>query len=385
MLWIWLIARNSHKWGTGPLDRYFAFICARCGVTTPAMVRAFGFGSGSSIWAAQQKAHASADAFAYRATSACACPNCSELQPQIIDQFATAASKVDRRRKLRIPVAVALTFLVFALLAIPAVRDLHHSVTLIAVAVSAAAAVGALAFAILTAPVMTPGTNPAGVWFSRDPSMGPASWFQAQPGRAPFVAQPASILRALSFVTMGVTAVSALVALIMWTETFRKVYVVSSEGTRGDLEIKIDGKNVGKVLASSSSGDAPNESFEVRTDSSHHVIVTGADGHEAAYDLDPDTASHGWVLAPHGRQRGLCLASIKWYYGTKPKEGDDTLLGKGEDLVELPHSYDYVFTTPPSTIQTQNGSSETRTSLRALDCASLDNEKVVPFRDAPRR
>ena len=384
MIWIWLLTRQSHKWSTGAMDRYFAYVCAHCRATTSAMVRTFGFGNGANHMAAERAAHAAADAFAFRAVSAAACPCCGELQPQVIEGFARAAKKSAKHGKLRVPLAAMAALLTLVLLAIPAIRDLKHSPTLTAVALSTAVAVGGLFFAIFSGQVITPSTNPNGVWFSRDPGNGPTSWFPAQPGRAPFVAQPAPLLRVLSLLAMGVTGMSALVALILWGQTFRKVYVVSSEGPFGSLSVQVDGKDEGKTTESPSD-DAPNLLFEVRTDSKHHVVVTDGRGRQTAYDLDPATATNGWVITPHAKEHGLCLASITWYYGTTPKEGADTLVGEGVDVVPLPHSFDHMFTQPPATVQTKNGASETRTSLRAFDCASLDEEKQIPFKVAPPR
>lgn len=383
MLWIWLLARNSVKWETGPLDRYFTFLCAHCGGTMAAMVRAFGFGSASNLLAAQHGAHRSADAFAQSAVAAAACPHCSAVQPAIHASFAAAAKKADRRRMLRIPLAAAAALVLAIILAFPAIRDLRHSIALAVVATSAAAAVGSLIFAIFSRNVLTPSTNPSGVWFSHDPSQGPLSWFPARPGHVPIVvAQPAAASRVLSLVTLGVTGITAIVAIIAWTETFRKVYVVSAEGPSGDLAVRIDG--AAPVHAKQSGDeDAANVSFEVRTDSKHTVVVTDTAGEESSYELDPKSAKHGWAIAPHSREHGLCLTNLTWYYGTKPKDaGEDALLNKESDLVVLPHSYDVVFTPPPATVQVENGSSATRTTLRALECASLARENIVPFKKA---
>jgi hypothetical protein len=384
MLWIWLLTRHTSTWSTGQLDRYFAFVCAHCGISTAAMVRTFGHGSASNHHAAVQKANASADGFAYRAVAAASCPHCLQLQPGTHEGFARAAKKAARRQTIRLPLAAAAAVLMAIVLAIPAVHDLRHSAMLSLVATSVAAAVGALVFAIFSGPVATPGTNPFGVWFSRDPQI-PGSWFPAQAGHVPVVAQPAPALRALSLVTMAVTAISAIVALVLWTETFRKVHVVSAEGMGKDLSVSVDGGEAQRVTQSPRE-DAPTATIEVRTSSTHRIVAS-AGGKTTTYDLDPSSAKHGWVLAPHGRERGLCLAKIKWYYGTAPKDGtgDDALLGQDSDLVVLPHSFDHVFTSPPATIETQNGSSATRTSLRALDCASLEEDKIVAFKDAPFR
>jgi hypothetical protein len=383
MIWFWLASRNSVKWATGPLDRFFAFLCAQCGVSTHAMVRTNGFGAAGNLQLAMQRAQASADSFAYQAVSAAACPHCGALQPTFHQRFEHVRKKVARRLTMRVPAAAIVALLTLFVLAVPALRDLHHSVTLSAFAISAAAAMGALFFRFFSTHVLAPSTNPMGVWFSRDPSQGPGSWFPAQPGHAPAIPQAAKSTLVLSLVALLVSATSAIVAITLWHDTFRNVYVVSAEGEGHDLAIRLDDEPV--VHATQLPGqDAPSATFEVRTSSHHRVAVIGNDGHELTYDLDPATAKHGWAIAPHAREQGLCLASLTWYYGTKPKEGNDALLGDGVDLVALPRSFDTVFTPPPATVQVDSGSSTTRTSLRALACTSLEHDAIVAFKNAPR-
>jgi hypothetical protein len=383
MIWFWLASRNSVKWATGPLDRFFAFLCANCGVTTPAMVRTNGFGAAGNLNLAMHRAHLSADAFAYQAVSAAACPSCGALQPTFHQRFEHVRKRIARRQTLRVPVAVIAALLTAIVLAMPAARDFHHSIALSVVAISASSAVGALFFRFFSGHLQTPSTNPMGVWFSQDPTRGPASWFPARPGYAPPIPQAPRSTLVLALVALVVTATSAAVALIVWQDTFRQIYVVSAEGPARDLTVRVDDGEPIHVTQLAGQ-DAPNAKIEVRTDSTHRVLVVGEDGHELSYDLDPATAKYGWAIAPHGREQGLCLASITWYYGTKPKEGDDALLGDGADLVVLPRSFDNVFTQPPATVQVDNGRSATRTSLRALACTSLDHDAIVAFKDAPR-
>lgn len=385
MIWLWLLARERHKWQTGALDRYFEFLCAHCAVTTAAMVRTFGFGSGSSPEAAQRSAQLLADAQAYRAVAAAACPHCSQVQPAMHEQFATVAKKVARRLARRLPVAAAVTVVLAVLFAIIAVPDLRYSVTLPIAALTAAVAVGALVYAVFSHVVVLPSTNPMGVWFSRDPSQGSASWFPARGGDAPVITQASSRSRGISHAVIGVAVLATVLAVVLWTATFRKVYVVSAEGPDRALTFRVDDGERTSV-AQGNADDAPNAMVEVRTSSVHRVAVVDSDGIQSTYVLDPSASRHGWVIAPHAPERGLCLASIKWYYGVKPpKDGDDALLGQQSELVPLPHDFDHVFTAPPSTVQTQNGASETRTSLRALDCAALEREVIVPFKSAVRR
>ncbi len=373
--------RDKRKWGTGPLDRYFSFDCAQCRASTPAMVRTIGFGEGPN---AVRRAQAAADAFAYQAVSAAACPSCGELQPAFHQRFEHVQKRVARRQALRVPVAVAAAVVTALVLAVPAVRDLRYSATLAFFAVSAAGAMGALFFRFFSGHIAPPSTNPLGVWFSRDPSQGPASWFPAQAGRAPVVLpQAAKSTLVLTLLGLLITSASAILALVLWSDTFRKIYVVSAEGPGRVLAVSVDGDSP-ELVTELGVADAPNATFEVRTSSKHHIVVTGGDGGARTYDLDPATSKHGWAIAPHGRASGLCLASITFYYGTKPKEGDDALLGDGADVVALPRSFDHVFTPPPATVQVDNGSSATRTSLRALACTSLQHDNIVPFRDAPR-
>ena len=267
------------------------------------------------------------------------------------------------------------------LLAIPAIRDLRQSVLLGVVATSAALAVAGLVFAILSSRVVTPSTNPSGVWFSHDPRPGMNTWFPAQAGAAPFVEQADRGPRALALVTMGVTALSALIALIMWSETFRKVHLVSAEGT--DLTFRVDGGPL-QTVAQSAAEDAPTATFEVRTGATHQVTVKGKSDRESTFQLDPSVARHGWVLAPHARERDLCLTSITWYYGTTPRDDGKILNEDGSELLVLSNSFDFMFEQPPSKVETQNGASATRTSLRAFDCTGLDHDKMLPFKIVPR-
>jgi hypothetical protein len=380
MFFLWIPRRNSQKWGTGPLDRYFAFECAHCRATTPAMVRTVGFGEGPN---AAQRAHAAADAFAYQAVSAAACPSCSALQPSFHARVEQVRQRVARRRSLRVPVAAAAAVVTALALAVPAVRDLRHSIALSVLALSAAAAMGALFFRFFSGHVLAPSTSPIGVWFSRDPAQGPSSWFPAQPGHAPPIPQAARSTLVLALVALLVSASSAIAAITMWQATFRNIYVVSAEEKGIGLAVRLDDGPV--VLTVQQPGDdASTATFEVRTSSTHSVSVIGKDGRELTYYLDPATAKHGWAIAPHGREQGLCLASLTWYYGTAPKKGTDALLGDGADLIVLPRKFDHVLTTPPATVQVDNGSSTTRTALRALSCTSLDHDAIVAFKDAPR-
>jgi hypothetical protein len=380
---IWLLTRDRVKWATGPMDRFFAFLCAQCGATTPAMVRTQGFGAGRNLPVAQQRAQASADAFAYQAVAAAACPCCGALQPSFHEGVERVRKRVARRHMLRIPVAAVAALVIAILIGIPALRDLRHSIWLSVAAVSASAAVGALFFRFMSGHVAVPSTNPMGVWFSQDPTRGPQSWFPARGGNAAPIEQSARLTLVLSLVSMVVTGITATIAVIAWQDTFRDVYVVSAEGEGHDLSVAIDGA-APIHLSQSGNADAPSTKLEVRTDAKHHVVVSSARGGQLAYDLDPAVAKHGWAIAPHGRDRGLCLASITWSYGTKPKEGDDALLNEnGEDLVVLPRSFDKAFTEPPATVQVDQGSSATRTSLRALACSSLAHEAIVPFKNAP--
>ncbi len=147
--------------------------------------------------------------------------------------------------------------------------------------------------------------------------------------------------------TMGLTAVTALIALIMWSETFRKVHVVSAEGT--SLTFQVDGGEV-QTVAQSASEDAPAATFEVRTSATHQVTVKGKNGRESTFRLDPSVARHGWVLAPHARENDLCLTSVTWYYGTTPKDDGKILNADGTELLVLPNDFDFMFQQPPSSV-----------------------------------
>lgn len=385
VIWIWLAYRNAVNWNTGPIDQYFTYVCHHCAAQVAAMVRTIGYGSGRDLYSAQNVAQANAQANAWRANAAAACPCCGQLQPATLGMFEVAAKTLARRKKLAIPVSLGLALVALLLIGIPGLADVKHSLSLPFVAVSVAGAIGALSFALFNARITPPPDNPSGLWFSHDPSQGPSSWFQARTGVAPHIEQPSTFVRSVAGATLAASAVAAIVGLVMYSESFRKVYVVNTAAVRGAVSVKIDGVPMGDVARTGGGDDVPFRMWEVRDSSSHHVVVTGHDGVETAYDLDPASSGKGWILAPLARHRGLCLTSLTWYYGTAPRESaDDKVLNTKEspDRIDLQRSFDFMMTKPPSTIQTKNGS-ETRTTLRALECSSLAREDIVPFGNGP--
>jgi hypothetical protein len=384
VFWIWLFTRNNVNWSTGLMTHYFAFQCGDCGTYLPAMVHTSGFSAGSNRFEAERSAHAVANANATHAVAAAACPDCGRLPRASLDALDRAAKRVARRARLRAPIAAGLALAVLVGLGIPAAFDLRHSPSLAGVALFTAVAAGALVFAILSTTVSAPRTDPSGVWFSRDPSRAHASWFPASPGSAPAIVQPSRASRVLAFVMMAAASIAGVVALFVWLRTYRKVYVVSSEA-RGDLLVQIDGAASVRVTPDeNTSADVSYALFEVRTSSSHRVTVVDADGGELAYDLDPASSDKGWIVAPHASERGLCLADVTVHYGNRAGPDEIMLLNRQSDLVVLQKSFTHVFTQPPNEIQTRS-SSETRTSLRGLDCASLQNGEYIQHRRVSAR
>jgi hypothetical protein len=366
------------------MDRYFTHLCEHCRAQTAAMVRTFGHASGRDVWTAQQAAYAAADGYAYRLVAAAGCPCCGQLQPNALAMYENAAKRAARRRAIGLPLAIGLALVVAILIGIPAVRDRHESLLLFAVASSVATAAFGLVLGIAWSRVPTPLDNPFGVWFSHDPQQGPGAWFPARPGPSPMIVQPNGLMRGLSLAVMAPAAIAAIVAFCFWADTFRKVHVVNTS-RRGDVIVSVDGHEVGRV-SPHATGDAPFEAFELRTKTKHHVVVKDPEAGERAFDLDPDAVSHGWILAPRARARGLCVTSITWYYGTDPKNStDDKVMNDplpGE-IVELQRSFDYLFVPPPTTISTKS-SSETRSTLRGFDCDDLDRDKMTPWSTVAR-
>jgi len=265
-----------------------------------------------------------------------------------------------------------------ALLAIPASSDLRYSAALAIVALAGAASVGLLLSTLLSVRITTPSAMPWGVWFSHDPSQGPASWFAAQPGPAPTVPQATPRARVLSLVGTLVAGTVAIGALIAWSQTYAKVYVVNAEGARGALVVRIDGAEVGRVKTKPALADVVYQQFEVRTNASHRIVVTDAAGLDRTFEVDPKKTRSGWVVAPYAYERGVCIATQTSYYGKEPSDNDDAVLNATSDLIALPRSFDYVFTAPPSVLQTTHASSQTRTALRALNCNEVERRPYPP-------
>jgi hypothetical protein len=384
VFWIWLVLRHAHSFSTGPVERYFSFLCAHCRTTTAAFVRAFGMGSGRNPWMAQQNAYASLERTVYRAVTAAGCPCCGRLQPQAIAAFERAAERATWRRSFGLPLAGAFALLAAALVGVFAFRDRHASLLLFGVAASAGVVVFGLVLGIAWARVPMPFDGPYGVWFSQDPSRGPQSWFPAKPGPPPAVVQPNGLVRGVALGATVMSAIAAVAGLVLWSDTFRKAYVVNT--SRAAVDVTIDGAHAGQI-GPQAAGDAPYQTFEVRTGAVHKVEIKEADGSVYAYAVDPGTADTGWVLAPRARARGLCLTRVTWYYGTKPKDdpADGLLNAKlPGDFVPLARSYDHLFAAAPSHVETQSGSSTTRTTLRAFDCDDLARDKTTPWSGVPR-
>jgi hypothetical protein len=150
------------------------------------MVRTFGSASGRDMWSAQHAAASAAHLSGIRAVNAAGCPCCGRLSPAMLMQFEDAARRARTKKKIALPIATGIALVLSILLAIPAIGDIRHSLALVVVAGSVPTAVGAFLYAILASKVVTPPTNPFGVWFSRDPHGSPGTWFS----RALLTTQP---------------------------------------------------------------------------------------------------------------------------------------------------------------------------------------------------
>ncbi|MGC4079591.1 MAG: hypothetical protein QM702_21620 [Rubrivivax sp.] len=382
MIWIWLALRNAHSWATGPLERYFDYVCAHCGVTTAAMVRTFGSASAGDVASAQRQAFAHAEALAHRIYCSAACPNCGRLQPHAETGWEHVKKRIAQKKKNAVPFTVVAGVVTLVLLLVPAIADLRHSSTLLATAVTTAIGIAGLVFGVSWGPVTTPLDRPTGMWFSRDPWQGPSSWFPALGGPAPEIVQPSSFLRNIGFGLFLGGGASATIALILYSATFRDIYVVHTDPQSGPATVVLDGAEAGTTTKPAFTDDVAFVKLEVRTSAVHRVVVRGPDGHESTYVLDSNTTRHGWILAPNAREHGLCLTSETWYYGRKPEVNPDDGVLNGTppgDRLELGQAYGYVFTSPPPTVETKNGS-ETRSSLRGYLCDALERDERVPFK-----
>ena len=380
-----IIAENDRATAsTGPLDQYYSYRCEHCGVETAAMVRASGWARGPNQYAADRAALMAAGGHAWRANLAAACPRCEKLQPPAIALFERAA-KSARRRRVVAPVLGGVFAVATLGAGLPyAIEDLRHSLLLLGVAVTTASAVGALVYIIASLNEVLPTTDPNGVWFSLDPSQGPSSWFPARAGAVPPIPTQNKKARTLAAIVMTVSACVALAAAVLWTGTFRTIYVINTAGVRGPMKVILDGKDAG-VVESANGGptsDVPFRAIEVRDDSPHQVVLEGPDDFRETYELDSKRARHGWVLAPRARDRGLCILSYTQHYGRGPlwRDSENGILNKQDDgdRMVLDRKFEVVFTSPPDRVETKDGH-EKKTTLRAVQCAALERDTLSPF------
>jgi hypothetical protein len=162
-----------------------------------------------------------------------------------------------------------------------------------------------------------------------------------------------------------------LASLIVWSASFRRVYVVNTAGER--ISVSIDGEDLGSVGVADArpEQDVTFGTFSVRTDRSHRLVLRRGDGPATDYTLDPATAT-GWVVAPDAAAHDLCIVATESVYGDgAAPAADPKVLSGSDDVVVLHGSYDDFFRAPPKTVQVQSGETARRWTLRALRCSRL--------------
>jgi hypothetical protein len=388
MFWVFFFLRHRSHFNTGPIERYLTFVCERCRAATAMHARTVGVATARNQQEAMRAAHMNAEANIAAASTAAACPHCGALSSASIEFRRRAIERIAQRQKLRKTAPLAVTIVAAIAIAIPAALDFRHSFGLAILAASAPLALGGFLLGYLSGPIGVPQTEPTGLSFSFDPSQGPSSWFPARGAvNVEPITQPPQSTQHFAYAVMTLSAFAAIAGLVIWRKSFQDIYVVSSEPALASaLVVEIDGQHVGSTSMNEREVDIAIFKKEVRTSSVHHVVVrAAAPTPDAApvvsYDLQP--SDHGWVIAPRARANGLCLTKITTYYNRKPEPGGNEVLndaaGDG-DLIELPKRFDFYFKPSPRVIETKNGS-ETRTALRALDCAALvEDGDIVPFK-----
>ena len=381
---------RTHTARTGVVEHQLHYQCACCGLSTPAVVRSAGTGTATAVYGvgggadkARAAAWRSSSGNAHLALASAACPQCGALQPALVQRFESAMRSYERRKKLRVPVALGAAAAVGVALGIPAALDLRHSSALAFVALFCALAVCAFAFTAVAWPRALPGYVRGDVWFQwmfprAESGWVPAPaprWFPATPPRGGFA-------HVLALVATCAFGMAGLIALGVWGSTHQTVYVVSAAATGGDLRVRLDGAEAARVGPPGAGEDAAIARVSFRTTEDHRLEVIDAAGKTHAYTLVKG-AEHGYVVAPGGVASDLCIVDVTVRYGTSAPSGadDDVLLDENRELVPLTRSYDDVFRAPPSTVDSD--ASTTRHTLRALSCAALTRDHELPIARKP--
>ena len=390
------IRTTTYTARTGMREFDLPYHCENCQRPSTARVWAEGssksvavYGLGGSAENARNAAENGALANARMALASAPCPLCREY-PRYRQWAVANADHLERKRLARRwPMTLGGAVVAAGFSGLLALSDPSWEWLVVAMG---AALVGSgfmlwLHTKNVTRPLLAP---PPNVWFwpqeqfndyRQNPVVGgtpPLSATQARSGN--------STLAVLGFLGACAGAVTGLTGLGLWSGARKHIDVLNTMPS-GDLIVKIDGKEVGRVGPEAKHGsDVPYEQYTVKL-GPHTIEAIDAAGRTVSRaELTATRSTRSYVFAPEAMKNGACIFSEQALYGTHhdKTEPEIKLLNAGKDLFELPQSFYHQWEKPPSSVSTKS-SSETRETLRAYACPDgRDRDVLPPFAEAKK-
>jgi hypothetical protein len=225
-----------------------------------------------------------------------------------------------------------------------------------------------VSYAILRWPPAVPAPPTAEVyfWWARP---GEAPGWLPPPTARPFVPEPSKALPALAFMTGAPAGIVALVALLVWTASFNKLYVFDA-AAMGAAHLRVDGVDVAeRDISRDVKADGTVGSLTFRSGEDHRVEVVHPDGTvQGPFTLSGDH-SRGWMITVDAPGKEQCFAEFETIYGASSRPpGAKALEPKEPGLFVLERTYDVLFADPPKTEQVKAGHSVSKWALRTIPC-----------------
>jgi hypothetical protein len=332
-----------------------------------------GFGTATSVGGIVEPPEAARDAAYFAEGSArvhaaaalrqAACPSCRRNHPEVIARYAEFNAKVAKAKRRALPVGAAVFLLAAVIGAGPAVRELAHSKALLGIVLLAAAALGALTYALLRAPGKRPELPWGSVRFWGAREDGSFDWMPSPDVPLPTLAR-ASHAPAAAVLIGGLAAIAALGMFAVWRRTFTNVYVVDVK----DRAVTIDGIDVTRDGSRRGIHDDHVRRFDVRRGKGdEHTVVVG----DVTYRLRHD-GPFGWVVASNAKANDICFVEREAVYGRD--DGKKPVMERIEPVagvIELARYYDDPFKGAPESVEVEAGRTVRRWAIRTISCESL--------------
>jgi hypothetical protein len=349
---------------TAGFSAQLEYVCALCHARATASVETQGVGTTTAVYGlgadhdhAARVAEMHARTSAIRLLQHAPCPRCGAYQPAVTIPVAAQTERLAKKKRIALPIALALAALVLVAGAYPAVTDLRwSSALLVAVSALAVAAFG-LAYGITAWPPARPAWPFGATYFWWGRPDGSVGWVPPPPVPPPAVALPSAVPGAAVMVGI-LSALISVGGFIGWSATFEDVFLVEDAPS----DVRLDGAVLSEGAFRTRGLDPGVRRFQVRSGARHLVEVAGA-----SHELEAG-AGRGWVIAPDAQARDVCFAEIETIYGKSPAEPAFTLLEPVNDMLVLVRAYDDRFQPSPKAQKVKSGQTVRRLAIRTASC-----------------